>query len=181
MSLFVAWMPEQDALTRLSVLRDGCRNDNGAGWTGWRQNAQLHMTLRFLSHVPPDAPTGLEDVLGRIAARTAPITLSFDRIEPWARALVCLPAPDPALQELLEVLNVAAMEAGYADMQPQTPHVTLAYPPRDGNGRPRRLATAPRPHPRLLPVVARMERFALLRTIDGGYQPISQYALSGTH
>lgn len=179
MSLFIAWMPERDALTRLSVLRDGCRNDNGAGWTGWRQNAQLHMTLRFLAHVPPEEPAALDDVLGRIAARTAPFELCFDRIEPWARALVCLPAPNPALQELLEVLNVAAMEAGYAEMQPQTPHVTLAYPPRDAEGRMRRLTAAPAPDPRLVPVRARCERFSLVRTVPGGYQPLFSCDLAG--
>lgn len=180
MSLFIAWMPERDALTRLSVLRDGCRNANAAGWTGWRQNAQLHMTLRFLSHVPPEDPTGLDDVLARIAARTAPFEVAFDRIEPWASALVCRPAHSPALHELLEVLNVAAMEAGYAEMQPQTPHVTLAYPPREPDGRKRRLTAAPAPDPRLLPVPARFERFAVVRTVPGGYHPIWHCDLTGS-
>lgn len=180
MSLFIAWMPERDTLMRLSVLRDGCRNANTHGWTAWRQNTQLHMTLRFLAHVPPEDPTGLDDVLSRIAARHAPFELSFDRIEPWASVLVCRPAPNPALQELLEVLNVAAMEAGYAEMQPQTPHVTLAYPPRDSEGRKRRLTAAPEPDSRLLPVRARFERFAVVRTVPGGYHAIWHCDLTGS-
>ena len=181
MSLFIAWMPERDALTRLSVLRHACSNANTAGWTGWRQNAQLHMTLRFLSHVPSEHSTGLEDVLARIAARTAPFELSFDRIEPWASALVCRPAHNASLQELLEVLNVAAMEAGYAEMQPQTPHITLAYPPRDKDGRKRRLTTAPEPDARLLPVRARFERFSVVHTVPGGYNALWHCDLTGSH
>ena len=179
MSLFIAWMPQQEALTRLAVLRDGCRNADAAGWTGWRQNAQLHMTLRFLSHVPPEEPTGLDDVLARIAARHAPFEMKFDRIEPWASALVCRPGENPELKELLDVLNVAAMEAGYAEMQTQTPHVTLAYPPRDQEGRKRRLTSAPEPDARLLPVPVRFDRFAVVRTVPGGYQPLWHCELTG--
>lgn len=179
MSLFLAWMPPPDAITRLAVLRDSCRNADTAGWTAWRQNAQLHVTLRFLAHVPPDEHTGLNDTLAAIAAQAAPFSLTFNRIEPWASALVCRTAACDPLRELLIALNDAAMEAGYAELDSQTPHLTLAYPPRDREGRKRRIASAPTPDARLLPVETGFDRFSLVQTVPGGYRTIREWTLTG--
>ncbi len=179
MSLFLAWMPPPDAITRLAVLRDSCRNADTAGWTAWRQNAQLHVTLRFLAHVPPEEHTGLDDSLAGIAAQTSPFSITFNRIEPWASALVCRTTTSEPLRDLLLALNSAAMEAGYAELDSQTPHLTLAYPPRDGEGRKRRITSAPTPDARLLPVEAGFDRFALVHTVPGGYRTIREWALSG--
>ena len=180
MSLFLAWMPPPDAITRLTVLRDSCRNADTHGWTAWRQNAQLHVTLRFLAHVPPEEHTGLDDSLAAIAAQTAPFTIAFDRIEPWASALVCRTADSEPLRQLLSALNSAAMAAGYAELDSQTPHLTLAYPPRDHAGHKHRITSAPAPDARLLPVAAGFDRFALVQTVPGGYRSVREWSLSGT-
>ena len=179
MSLFLAWLPGASALERLAALRDGCRKADAAGWSGWRGDAQLHITLRFLAHVAPDVPSGLGQAVAAIAARTAPFALSFDRVQAWASALVARPAPSEPLDALLDELNRAAMQAGYARMDAQTPHLTLAYPPRDAHGRKRRIDAVPGFDPALLPVAAGFGEIAIAMTVPGGYRRIAQWPLAG--
>lgn len=179
MTLFVAWMPDGPAHARLAALRDACRQADTAGWTSWRNDAQLHMTLRFLAHVPPDSPTNLSASVAAVARTFAPVELTFDRVEAWASALVARTAPSPALQSLLVTLNDAAMYAGYAEMDPLTPHLTLAYPPRDAHGRKQRIAQVPAFDPSLLPVQARIARIDIVRTVPGAYQGIAGWPLAG--
>lgn len=180
MSLFIAWMPEGQARERLAALRDACRQADTEGWASWRKDAQLHMTLRFLAHVPPERPTGLAEPVAIIAQESGPFDVTFDRVEAWASALVARTAPNDALRLLLSTLNDAAMRAGYAEMDPQTPHLTLAYPPRDAHGRKHRITRVPAFDPLLLPITVSFDQIAIVQTATGGYQPLKCWPLAGT-
>lgn len=178
MSLFIAWMPDGQARERLAALREACRRVDTGGWASWRNDAQLHMTLRFLAHVPPQSPTGLADTVTAVAQATGPFEITFDRVEAWASALVARTAPNDALRRLLSALNDIAMRAGYAEMDPQTPHLTLAYPPRDAHGRKRRIAQVPAFDPSLLPIAVPFDQVAIVQTVSGGYQPLKRWSLA---
>lgn len=179
MSLFIAWMPDGPTLQRLAALREACRQSDGAGWTSWRKDAQLHVTLRFLAHLPPEQPTTLGDSIASVADRHCAFALSFDQVQPWASALVLRPAANEPLRHLLAELNDAAVSAGYMQMDTQTPHLTLAYPPRDGGGRKQRITQVPRFDPALLPIDASFQEIALVQTEPGGYRKIRGWPLSG--
>lgn len=179
MSLFIAWMPDGTARGPLAALRDACRQADGDGWSSWRKDAQLHMTLRFLAHLPPAQPSGLRESVAAVAREFAPFTATFDRVEAWASALVARTLPSDPLQALLSALNDAAMYAGYSEMDPQTPHLTLAYPPRDAHGRKRRLTQVPGFDRVLLPIVVPFDAIAVVQTVAGGYQTIARWPLTG--
>lgn len=177
MSLFLAWMPEGATLEQLCALRDGLRSrDADASWKAWRKDAQLHMTLRHLCDDPPAAPTGLRAAIDAVAAHHAEIDMQFDRVEAWAPALVTRTSPNAALAELLRDIDGAAVASGYPRMGTQTPHLTLAYPPRGIRGN---TLDVPAPvDPGLLPIAARIRNISVVQTVTGlGYRQLASWSL----
>jgi 2'-5' RNA ligase len=177
-SLFLAWMPEGEALRRLAGLRDACRRaDTARVWKNWRLDAQLHMTLRFLTHGMPQDRAAFERTLACIACAHAPIAISLDRVTGWSSALVARTSSAPALSALLKDLKHAAERAGDPLLEAQRPHATLAYPPDEARGR--RALPAPDCNTLPLPVRARIETIRLVQTAFHGYETLAQWPLSG--
>ncbi len=177
MSLFLAWMPEGATLERLCALRDGLRaRDADASWKAWRKDAQLHMTLRHLCDDPPAAPTGLRAAIDAVAANHAEIDMQFDRVEAWAPALVTRTAPNDALAALLKDIDGAAVASGYLRTGTQTPHLTLAYPPRGIRGN--TLAVPAWVDSGPLPIAARIRNISVVQTVTGlGYKRLASWSL----
>lgn len=170
MSIFVAWMPDEDALDALSAL---CASIAGAwpqaGRLKWRDRRQLHMTLRFLHHGLPPDPGPLYARLVEIASRTRRIEVVFDRIEAWPRVLVARPAPASALDRLFADIEAAATACGEApERKAAAPHVTLAYPEQRAATLPALLGTGTGSLPPL-PFTTCLGRIAIAQTAPGGY------------
>lgn len=177
MSLFIAWMPPGDALARLRALRDAQRAaDTTRRWASWRRDAQLHMTLRYLTDDTPAQPTGLHDALESIAAAHAPTTVAFDRVDAWPHVLVARGEPSPPLRALFDALDRAALGAGYAAQRAQTPHVTLAYPRRGASDVPE---SKQEPVVVTPPLDACIDEFRVVRTVPGAYATVARYPLRG--
>lgn len=177
MSLFLAWMPDGATLERLCALRDGLRaRDATASWKAWRKDAQLHMTLRHLCEDPPAAPSGLRAAIDAVIADHAEIDMQFDRVEAWAPALVTRTSPSDALAALLKDIDSAAVASGYPRTGTQTPHLTLAYPPRGIRGN--ALAVPAPAHPGLLPIATRIRNISVVQTVTGlGYRRLASWSL----
>lgn len=175
MSLFIAWMPRGDTLARLGALRDTQRAaDATRRWTSWRHDAQLHMTLRFLTDDTQAQPAGVCDALGAIAASHAPMTLVFDRIEAWPHVLVACGDASPTLRALFEALDRAAVSAGLSAQHGQTPHVTLAYARRAARTAPDDATVAVTP-----PIEVTIGDIHVVRTAPGAYAPVARHPLRG--
>ena len=133
----------------------------------------LHLTLIFPGAVPADRVP----VLCRQAAtvRTAPFTLTLDRIDHFPRAAVAWIGPSatpPALQALADALSGGCEHAGApGDRRPFRPHVTL----RRHIARPARRAVPP--------VVWPVRDFVLVESGSGGrpgaYAVVERWALAG--
>ncbi|WP_149196019.1 2'-5' RNA ligase family protein [Luteimonas suaedae] len=170
MSIFVAWMPDEDALDALAALCASIADRlPPAGRLKWRNRRQLHMTLRFLhGGLPPD-PGPLYAMLADIASRTRRIEVVFDRIETWPRVLVARPAPDPILDRLFTDIEAVARACGEApERRAAAPHVTLAYPEQRAATLPASLDTGPGSLPPL-PFATCLGRIAVAHTVPGGY------------
>lgn len=170
MSVFVAWMPDEDALDALEALCASIASRlPPAEPLKWRKRRQLHMTLRFLhGGLPPD-PGPLYAMLADVASRTRRIEVVFDRIEVWPRVLVARPSPDPVLDRLFAEIEAVARACGEApERSAAAPHVTLAYPRRRAAALPTALGTGPGRQPPL-PFTTCLGRIAIAHTAPGGY------------
>ncbi|MBW8824563.1 MAG: hypothetical protein JF567_10190 [Xanthomonadales bacterium] len=177
MSLFLAWMPAGTTLEQLCALRDDLRaGDTTGSWTAWRKDAQLHMTLRHLADEAPPAKTGLREAIDGMVAKHVQIDVQFDRIEAWPPALVVRTSPNDALAALLKDLDSTAIACGYPRMRAQTPHLTLAYPPRGIRGN---TLGVPAPvDPGLLPIPTRIRNISVVQTETGrGYRQLASWSL----
>ena len=131
MSIFVAWMPDEDAQAALCSLQDTATANTAVAPALRRKPPQLHMTLRYLGH----GATGeqlqlLVAALGQVATDTPRLMLQIDRLEYWPSAgvLVACPQPSPRMATLIAAADAAAGQAGFApSVRAQTPHITLAY------------------------------------------------------
>ena len=178
MSVFVAWMPDEEALDALEALCAALPAAlPAARGLAWRRRAQFHMTLRFLAEGLPDDPAPLLAALSDVAAQRPRLPLRFDRIEAWpgARVLVARTAPDDALAGLFAALERTAVTCGHAP-EPRTPapHVTLAYAERGD-----RLDALSTPGPGMLPLPfdACLGSLSLARTAPGRYDVLQWWPL----
>jgi 2'-5' RNA ligase len=169
MSVFVAWMPDEDALDALRALCDAVDGALAPGLRPkWRKREQFHMTLRYLGEDMPADLAPLSAALAAVAARHARIALAFDRTERWKRdeLLVACTAPSAPLDALFADIEHAVRGCGFGAQAPEkTPHVTLAYAPRGGSIAAEANAAARA----ALPFAATLGRIAVASTVRGGY------------
>lgn len=178
MSVFVAWIPDEEALDALDALCAALPAARPAlRGLAWRRRAQFHMTLRYLAEGLPEDPAPLLAALSAEAARRPRLRLRFDRVEAWpgARALVARTAPDDALAGLFAALERAAVACGHAP-EPRTPapHVTLAYA---GPGQRLDEFCTPAPGSLPLPFDACLGSLSLARTAPGRYEILQWWPL----
>lgn len=122
--LFVAIRPPEPVIDAMIDTMDGIENAR------WQDEAQLHLTLRFIGEVDAPLANDIADTLGRV--RTAPFELAFRGVGHFERgqrpsAVWAGVAPSPALAALQKKVERAVVSAG---AEPETrrfvPHVTLA-------------------------------------------------------
>jgi RNA 2',3'-cyclic 3'-phosphodiesterase len=142
--LFFALWPTAAMQESLLAAASAATGSLASGRPVPREN--LHQTVAFLGSVPESSLAKVEAIarsFPRPPALGAPLALTFDRLEYWARAeLLCAAAhPSPsAAGALAEALKQALLAAGFApDLKPFRPHVTLA---RQVKRRPRECALA---------------------------------------
>lgn len=176
MSVFLGWMPGEDAKPTFAALRqqvapalpaDAPRHD-------WRTPGQWHMTLFHLGEaITDDARERLSAHVAAHAATTTCLETRIDGVQYWpdANVLVAKLAGTPALMTLFEYLEVAASSLGFPrEKRKPNPHVTLAYLPR-GSAMPR------------IPVeiengaTVAIERIDLLQTVRDGYRSLAGWPL----
>lgn len=180
MSVFVAWMPGEDARSVLAPLVAGLADNVPAGAPRhrWRQPGQWHLTLRYLGRwdaVPAIRLEALRPRLAQICAHASPIALHPERAEYWPRSRVLMlrPAPSRQLDALSADIDreVDASGFGHADA-PWTPHITLAY-----------LDTAWQPTtlPMLSPAgPVTLDSASLIENRGRSYQPLACWPLANT-
>lgn len=147
----------------------------------WQDDAQLHLTLRFVGEVDTPTANDLADALGRI--RFAPFDLEYRGVGhfgrgPWPSAVWAGVAPSAALAALAKKVDRACIAAGCAgETRRFVPHVTLARLNRRSGpvgawlSRHGDFACAP----------VRVDHFALYASTLGAggshYEPVVRYAL----
>ena len=121
--LFVGLMPARDEQRALATAVARIAHGGRAVPAG-----NLHLTLAFLGAVPVERVAALEDALGSVAAEAFELRLERVGHFPRPRVLWCAataaPGPLYALQgAVLQALAAAGMGL---EVQPFTPHVTVA-------------------------------------------------------
>jgi 2'-5' RNA ligase len=130
--MFVALMSPQAVIDELSRAVEEVRATHRR--LRWSRPEQAHLTLAFLGAVGQEPLPGLTAGLGAVAARTAPLELSFgDGGRFGGRVLWTRVCGDvEGLNELAEAVRAAALAAGLpVEERPYQPHLTLARS-RDG-------------------------------------------------
>lgn len=173
--LLIAIRPPAPVIDAMLALMDGIDNAR------WQDEAQLHLTLRFVGEVDTPTANDLADALGRI--RFAPFDLTFRGVGhfergPWPSAVWAGVAPSPELAALARKVERVCVTAGCADVTRRfMPHVTLARLNRSSGpvgawvARHGGFACAP----------VRVDHFALYESILGtggsAYTPVVRYPL----
>lgn len=180
MSVFLAWMPDEDAQRDIASVRDAAMAALGpdASRHRWRRPDHWHITLRYLGDTIDAAlqariATGIDAV----ARAAAPHDVAADRLDAWPRAnvLVLRTTLPPALADLIGRIEAAVRGRGFrADPKAKHPHVTLAY--LDPRAWPVAGTLPPLPPGRSFAV----DRIRLLRsTGTGRYQTLHEWPLTG--
>lgn len=122
--LFVALRPPRPVRAALLNLMGGVENAR------WQDDAQLHLTLRYIGEVPPTLADDVAEELERVAMQPFPLTLQgvahFER-KGMPHSLWAGVAPSEPLKVLQGRAERACRRAGRAaEGRKFTPHVTLA-------------------------------------------------------
>ncbi|HET6855567.1 MAG TPA: RNA 2',3'-cyclic phosphodiesterase [Streptomyces sp.] len=133
MRLFAAVLPPAGAVDELGLAVDRLQALPGADGLRWTARAGWHFTLAFLGEVDDALLPGIEERLGRAAARHEPFELRIDsgghfgQRALWAGASGGL----DAMRRLAERADAAARRAGVAMEEHRTyrAHLTLARSP----------------------------------------------------
>lgn len=181
MSVFLAWVPDEDAR---DTIADVLGVAKGALATGgarhrWRRPDQWHMTLRHLGErLEPALQARIETHMADVARTAAPHHAGVDGLDAWrgANVLVLRTALPPPLAELFERIEAAMRACGFrAEAKTKRPHVTLAY--LDAHAWPD--ATALPGLPAALPPF-RIDHVRLLENPGTGhYRTLAEWPLSG--
>lgn len=177
MSVFLGWLPDDQARAALGLLRDGVRDALPAGAVRhqWRTPAQWHATLRHLGDELDDAmQDAVRAAMQPIAAANAACDAAVECAQYWpgAKVLVAALATPQPLRQLHADIEHAMRGLGFApEKRALKPHVTLAYlTSRDAPAQ---------PGPIEMPATARIDRVHLLRTVPGSYMSLASWNLAG--
>ncbi|AKM09628.1 RNA 2',3'-cyclic phosphodiesterase [Croceicoccus naphthovorans] len=122
--LFIAIRPPEPVIDAMIDVMDGIENAR------WQDEAQLHLTLRYVGEVDTPTANDIADALGRI--RFAPFDLTYRGVghferSHWPSAVWAGVVPSPGLDTLAKKVERACVSAGCApETRRFTPHVTLA-------------------------------------------------------
>ena len=177
MSVFLGWLPDEEARRELGLLRDGLRDalPAGAPRHGWRAPAQWHATLRYLGEGVGAGPLdAVQAAMPAIAAAHAGCDVVVEAAQYWpgAKVLVASLSAPPPLRQLHADIEHAMRGLGFAaEKRALKPHVTLAYlSTRDAPSQPAGIA---------MPAPLRVDRVHLLRTAPGSYMSLASWPLAG--
>jgi len=98
----------------------------------WVDESKLHLTLKFLGDVAPDAPARLVEAAERAASRSAPLAMSVREIGAFpnfrrARVVWIGVEQEPRLELLHHDLEMECEQLGFeVEGRPFRPHITLA-------------------------------------------------------
>ena len=122
--LFVALRPPAPIRAALLDMMGGVENAR------WQDEAQLHLTLRYIGEVPPALANDVAEELGRVAVQPFPLTMRgvghFER-KGVPHSLWAGIAPSEPLKVLQGRVERACRRAGCApESRKFAPHITLA-------------------------------------------------------
>jgi len=133
MSVFLAWVPDEDARGSIAGVLDVAKDALAGGDARhrWRRPDQWHMTLRHLGdHLAPGMLPRIAAHMADIARAVPPHLVDPDGLDAWRGANVLVLRTDlpPPLAELFERIEAAMRACGFrAEGKSKRPHVTLAY------------------------------------------------------
>ncbi|RYI08442.1 MAG: RNA 2',3'-cyclic phosphodiesterase, partial [Acetobacteraceae bacterium] len=133
MSVFLGWMPDENARRELGILRDGLRDALPAGVVRhqWRTPAQWHATLRYLGEDVDDVLLdAVRAMMPALAGTHAACDVVVEQAQYWpgARVLVAALSTPTPLRQLHADLEHAMRELGFGpEKRALKPHVTLAH------------------------------------------------------
>jgi 2'-5' RNA ligase len=130
---FVALDLDTMSVRRVARVADRLRMGSGAPSATWTPAAKMHVTLRFMGHLPIDAVAPLgQAVAALVAGKKAPVTGNFHvdafpSVEDARIVVALLEDPRGDLAKLAgRVDKLATKHAGPAEERAFRPHVTLA-------------------------------------------------------
>lgn len=181
MSVFLAWVPDEDARRSIADVLDAARTALATGDARhrWRRPDQWHMTLRHLGdQVAPSMRERIDARMGDIVRAVPPHHADLEVLDAWrgANVLVLRTALPPPLGGLFDAVEAAMRACGFsAEGKSERPHVTLAY--LDSKAWPS--ATALPGLPGELPAFA-IDRVSLLENPGTGrYRTLAEWPLAG--
>lgn len=132
--LFVALRPPPAIRARLAAVQDGVASAR------WQDDAQLHLTLRYIGEVERPVAEDIALALGQVHAPAPVVALAgvgaFDR-QGRVDALWAGVAPPDALAALHRKVDRALVRIGLdPERRAYLPHITLARLPRSAGGDP---------------------------------------------
>lgn len=133
MSVFLAWMPDEDARRTIADVLDVAKAALATGSAShrWRRPDQWHMTLRHLGdQVAPSMRARIDAHMADIVRGFPPHHADLDGLDAWrgANVLVLRTALPPPLAGLFDQVEAAMRACGFrAEGKSKRPHVTLAY------------------------------------------------------
>lgn len=181
MSVFLAWLPDEDARRTIADILDVAKAALATGGARhrWRRPDQWHMTLRHLGdQVAPSMRARIDAHMADIVRAVPPHQAGADGLDAWrgANVLVLRTALPPPLAELFEGIEAAMRACGFrAEAKSKQPHVTLAY--LDSHAWPDAAAL---PGLSAAPPPFRVDRVCLLENPGTGrYRTLAEWPLSG--
>ena len=133
MSVFLAWVPDEDARRTIAEVLDVAKAAlaKGDARHRWRRPDQWHMTLRHLGdQVAPSLRARIDAHMADIARAVPRHQADADGLDAWrgANVLVLRTTLPPPLSALFDQVEVAMRACGFrAEGKSKRPHVTLAY------------------------------------------------------
>ena len=181
MSVFLAWVPDEDARRTIAQVLDVAKAAlaKGDARHRWRRPDQWHMTLRHLGdQVAPSMRARIDAQMADIVRAVPPHHADTDGLDAWrgANVLVLRTASPPPLTALFDQVEVAMRSCGFrAEGKSKRPHVTLAY--LDPQAWPEAIALPGLPG--TLPPFA-IRRVSLLENPGTGrYRTLAEWPLAG--
>ncbi|MFT5470548.1 MAG: 2'-5' RNA ligase [Verrucomicrobiales bacterium] len=131
--VFFALRPDEGAVQQLLKRIDGLRSRGWEKCARFSGEQNLHLTLRFVGEVAPEALEKLLAGAKEIAAELRPFdyqiggTTLFPRVSRARIVAAKIESPPPELKTLARRLDRLAVECGLAEEKfPYRPHITLA-------------------------------------------------------
>ncbi len=130
MRAFIALDPSEAARRAITRVEEEFRKTEAR--VSWVRAEQVHLTLKFLGDIPPEAVPGIEEALARIGARNNPFLVrpagcgAFPNVKEMRTVWVGLKGDGEMLQRVQKEVESAMIPLGFpAEHRAFRPHLTV--------------------------------------------------------